>query len=258
MRARTGRAWRFRGKIVHLVTGEDADETSSRQASRPTPSTSRRARRPVVARGLRSSASSRRQHQQRPEWARAARLVESRRGKYAALAQLVEHPPCKRKVVSSIPTSGTITRSKVTKQKSPGFFKQSGDFFMPVQHCGCCGADCATPCISNPSIANCATSAGRCAERMFSSTLPSSFAPRRQAGLLEPQHLRFSPRQRTAALMAQPLAQPQRQQLERVAGQRIQCALLRLHRCAGPAAAAPSLRPAAPRRAVPSASSAAA
>ena len=31
----------------------------------------------------------------------------------AGLAQLVEHPPCKRKVVSSIPTAGTISFASV-------------------------------------------------------------------------------------------------------------------------------------------------
>ena len=43
----------------------------------------------------------------------------------ATLAQLVEHPPCKRTVVGSSPTGGSIIQSKRVQ---------------PVLFCGCAGA----------------------------------------------------------------------------------------------------------------------
>jgi hypothetical protein len=44
--------------------------------------------------------------------------------KKAALAQLVEHPPCKRKVVRSIRTSGTTRKEARQRQTLTGLLHQ--------------------------------------------------------------------------------------------------------------------------------------
>ena len=68
----------------------------------------------------------------------------------ATLAQLVEHPPCKRTVVGSSPTGGSIIQSKrvnpvwwLALAGWPAFPCYSGKWgpglFIPVVCCGCAG-----------------------------------------------------------------------------------------------------------------------
>ena len=69
----------------------------------------------------------------------------------ATLAQLVEHPPCKRTVVGSSPTGGSIIQSKRIRPFCgwhwPGDLlspvisgKWGPGLFIPVVCCGCAGA----------------------------------------------------------------------------------------------------------------------